>query len=208
MPARIWVGTDDGLVQLTRDGGKTWSNVTPPDVGEAMVNIIEVSPHDAATAYVAVDRVQVQRLHAATSSRPPTTARRWTTIVEGIAPRRGPRVVREDPVRKDLLYPGTETGFYVSFNGGAALDAAPAQPAGDADHRSQGPPDDLVASTAGRAFWILDDLSPLQQWTDATAATDVRLFKPRRGVSHPGVRRRLRWPRPAGRPQRAERRGD
>ena len=174
----VWAGTDDGLVQLTRDGGKSWNNVTPPGVGEAMVNAIEVSPHAPATAYVTISKYKFNDFTPFVFK---TTdfGKSWTRIVDGIAPEAWARVVREDPVRKDLLYLGTETGFYVSFNGGQRWTKLqlnlPVTPITDLRvHRN-----DLVASTAGRAFWILDDLSPLQQWTDQTAGTDVRLFKPR-----------------------------
>ena len=174
----VWVGTDDGLVQLTRDGGKTWSNVTPPDVGEAMVNAIEVSPHSPSTAYVTISKYKFNDFTPLVFK---TTdfGTSWTRIVDGIAPEAWARVVREDPARKDLLYLGTETGFYISFNGGQRWTKfqlnLPLTPI--TDLRVHG--NDLVASTAGRAFWILDDLSSLRQWTDATATTDVRLFKPR-----------------------------
>jgi len=174
----LWVGTDDGLVQLTRDAGKTWSNVTPPDVGEAMVNAIEVSPHSPATAYATISKYKFNDFTPLVFK---TTdfGKTWTRIVDGIAAEAWARVVREDPVRKDLLYLGTETGFYISFNGGQRWTPfqlnLPLTPVTDLKIHNN----DLVASTAGRAFWILDDLSPLQQWTDATPATDVRLFKPR-----------------------------
>jgi len=174
----IWVGTDDGLVQLTRDGGKTWNNVTPQDVGEAMVNAIEVSPHAPGTAYVTISKYKFNDFtpHVFKTT---DFGKSWTRIVDGIASEAWARVVREDPVRRDLLYLGTETGFYVSFTGGQRWTRLqlnlPLTPITDLKvHRN-----DLIASTAGRAFWILDDLSPLQQWTDATASTDVRLFKPR-----------------------------
>ena len=174
----IWVGTDDGLVQLTRDAGKTWSNVTPPDVGEAMVNAIEVSPHAPATAYVTLSKYKFNDFVPLVFK---TTdfGKTWSRIVEGIAPEAWARVVREDPVRRDLLYLGTETGFYLSFNGGQRWTKLqlnlPVTPITDLKVHGN----DLVASTAGRSFWILDDLSVLQQWTDATATTEVRLFKPR-----------------------------
>jgi photosystem II stability/assembly factor-like uncharacterized protein len=177
----LWIGTDDGLVQLTRDGGKSWSNVTPPDVGEAMVNAIEVSPHSASTAYVTFSKYKFNDFTPIILK---TTdfGRTWTRIVEGVAPEAWARVVREDAVRRDLLYLGTETGFYVSFDGGGRWTKLqlnlPVTPITDLRvHRN-----DLVASTAGRSFWILDDLSPLQQWSDATATTDARLFRPRPAV--------------------------
>ena len=174
----LWVGTDDGLVQLTRDDGKTWSNVTPPDVGEAMVNAIEVSPHSPGAAYVTYSKYKFNDFTPIVVK---TTdfGRSWTRIVNGIEPEAWARVVREDTVRRDLLYLGTETGFYLSFDGGAKWTRfqmnLPVTPITDLKvHKG-----DLVASTAGRAFWILDDLSPFRQWTDATTTTDVRLFTPR-----------------------------
>ncbi len=187
----IWVGTDDGLVQLTRDGGKSWANVTPPGVGEAMVNAIEVSPHAPATAYVTFSKYKFNDFTPLVFKTTDFGAT-WTAIVEGIAPEAWARVVREDAVRPDLLYLGTETGFYVSFTGGQRWTRLqlnlPVTPITDLRvHRN-----DLVAATAGRAFWILDDLSALQQWTEATPATDVRLFTPRaayRTQAFGGVRR-------------------
>jgi photosystem II stability/assembly factor-like uncharacterized protein len=176
--ATIWVGTDDGLIQLTRDGGKTWSNQSPPDVGEAMVNAIEVSPHDPATAYVTLSKYKFNDFTAHVFK---TTdfGKSWMRIGDGIETEAWARVVREDPVRKDLLYLGTETGFYLSFNGGKQWTRfqlnLPVTPITDLKvHRH-----DLVASTAGRSFWILDDLSALRQWNDTTTTTDVRLFTPR-----------------------------
>jgi photosystem II stability/assembly factor-like uncharacterized protein len=174
----IWVGTDDGLVQLTRDGGKTWSNVTPPDVGEALVNAIEVSPHAPATAYVTISKYKFNDFTPMVFK---TTdfGKSWARIVDGIGPEAWARVVREDPVRKDLLYLGTETGFYISFTGGQRWTKfqlnLPNTPITDLKVHHN----DLVASTAGRAFWILDDLSPLQQWTEVTAPMEARLFTPR-----------------------------
>jgi photosystem II stability/assembly factor-like uncharacterized protein len=174
----IWVGTDDGLVQVTRDGTRTWTNVTPPGIGEALVNSLEVSPHDPATAYAVFSKYKFNDFSPLVFK---TTdfGKTWTRIVDGIDGEAWTRVVREDPVRKDLLYLGTETGFYLSFDGGRRWARfqlnLPVTPITDLKvHRG-----DLVASTAGRAFWILDDLSPLRQWTDATAGTAMRLFNPR-----------------------------
>ena len=174
----LWVGTDDGYVQLTRDGGATWTNVTPPGVGEALVNAVEVSPHAPATAYVAITKYKFNDFtpHVFKTT---DYGKTWTRIVEGIAPEAWARVVREDPVRKDLLYLGTETGFYVSFDGGTRWTPfqgnLPVTPITDLKvHKG-----DLLASTAGRAFWILDDLSPLRQWDAAAPAGGARLFAPR-----------------------------
>jgi len=181
----IWVATDDGYVQLTRDGGATWTNVTPPGVGEALVNAIETSPHADGTAYVAISRYKFNDFtpHVFKTT---DFGKTWTRIVEGIAPESWARVVREDPVRKDLLYLGTELGFYVSFDGGSRWTPfqgnLPVTPITDLEVH-QG---DLLASTAGRAFWILDDLSPLRQWDAAGAAGGSRLFAPRPAVRTTG----------------------
>jgi len=177
----IWAGTDDGLVQLTRDGGKTWQNVTPAGIGEAQVNAIEVSPHDPATAYLAVTKYKFNDF---TPHIFKTTdyGKKWERLVEGIAPEAWVRVVREDPVRKGLLYAGTETGAYVSFDGGRQWQSLqlnlPVTPITDLKIQS----DDLVAATQGRAFWILDDLSPLRQIDEKAAAADLYLFAPRTTV--------------------------
>lgn len=174
----LWVGTDDGLVQLTRDGGTTWANVTPPGPGEALVNAIEVSPHAPGTAYVTISKYKFNDFTPHVF-RTTDFGKSWTRIVEGIDADAWARVVREDPVRRDLLYLGTETGVYVSYTGGQRWTKLqlnlPVTPVTDLKVHH----DDLVASTAGRAFWILDDLSPLRQWSDETAAADVRLFTPR-----------------------------
>ena len=178
-PGTIWVGTDDGLVQITRDGGGAWENVTPDDVGEAMINSIEVSPHDPATAYIAVTRYKFNDLtpHIYRTS---DYGRSWRRIVRGIDDEAWVRVVREDPVRPGLLYAGTETGVYVSFDDGARWQSLqlnlPVVPVTDLIVRDN----DLVAATQGRAFWILDDLAPLQQLDDRVAASDVHLFAPER----------------------------
>jgi hypothetical protein len=149
----LWVGTDDGLVQVTRDGGKSWSNVAPAGVGEAMVNALEVSPHDPATAYVAISKYKFNDFTPLVFK---TTdfGKNWTRIVDGIDAEAWTHVVREDPIRRDLLYLGTETGFYISYNGGARWTRfqlnLPNTPITDLKvHRH-----DLLASTAGRAFWI------------------------------------------------------
>jgi photosystem II stability/assembly factor-like uncharacterized protein len=174
----IWVGTDDGLVQVTRDAGRTWNRVPPPDVGEAMVNALEVSPHDPATAYAVFSKYKFNDFTPLVY-KTADYGKTWTRITDGIEAEAWTRVVREDPVRRDLLYLGTETGFYVSFNGGQRWTRfqlnLPVTPITDLKvHRG-----DLVASTAGRAFWILDDLSALRQWNEATVSADVRLFTPR-----------------------------
>jgi photosystem II stability/assembly factor-like uncharacterized protein len=182
---QIWAGTNDGQLQLTRDNGKTWTNLTanipglPPD---GTVSNIEPSRYDAGTAYIAVDLHQV-------NNRDPwvykTTdyGRTWRLIVTGIPKSMlsYAHCIREDPVRRGLLYLGTENALYVSFNDGELwqplqnnLPAAPVYWITVQEHFN-----DLVIATYGRGFWILDDLSPLQQMTPAVARADAHLFPPR-----------------------------
>lgn len=174
-PGVIWTGSDDGLVYLTRDGGKSWNNVTPAGLKETLIDSIEVSPHDNATAYIATTRYKFNDFTPAIYK---TTnyGKTWTNISSGIPYGAATRVVREDDVRRDLLYAGTETGFYISYNGGQSWSQLqlnlPIVTITDLMLR-QG---DLVASTQGRGFWILDDLEVLRQYDPA--ATGLRLFKP------------------------------
>ena len=173
----IWAGTDDGFVHITRDGGATWDDVTPGGIDEAMVNTIEVSPHDPGTAYLAVTAYKFNDFtpHVFKTT---NYGRDWDRLVEGIEEEAFVRVVREDPMRKDLLYAGTETGMYVSFNGGALWQALqmnlPVVPITDLKIQNN----DLVVATQGRSFWILDDLSPLHQINDEIADAAMHLFKP------------------------------
>jgi photosystem II stability/assembly factor-like uncharacterized protein len=175
----IWTGSDDGLVHVTRDGGKTWTNVTPAGLSECLINSIEVSPHDNGTAYIATTRYKFNDF-APGLFKTTDYGKTWLKINEGIPYGAFTRVVREDDVRKDLLYAGTETGFYVSYNGGKNWSACqlnlPIVPITDLMIR-QG---DLVASTQGRAFWIFDDLAVLRQY-DA-ASRGFQLFRPEDAV--------------------------
>ncbi len=174
----IWAGTDDGLIHITRDGGKNWTNVTPKDLPEwSRISQIDASPHDAGTAYVAVDRHQLDDYHPhiyKTSDYGKT----WTQITKGIADTTFVRAVREDPKKRGLLYAGTETGVYVSFNDGADWRSLqlnlPTTPIHDLVIKN----DDLVLATHGRSFWILDDLTPLRQFSDEVATHDVHLYNP------------------------------
>jgi len=174
----LWVGTDDGLIQLTKDEGKNWANITPKDMPEwSRISQIDPSPFDPATAYVAVDRHQFDDLHPyiyKTSDYGKT----WTKLGKGIPDNTFVRVVREDPKRKGLLYAGTETGIYVSFDDGANWRTLrlnlPTTPVHDLEIKN----DDLVVATHGRAFWILDDLSPLRQYSDEIARKDTFLYTP------------------------------
>ena len=173
----LWVGSDDGLVHLTRDGGKTWQNVTPPGIEKTQIKAIDVSPETPGTAYIAATGFKWGD-DAPHVFRTTDYGKTWTSIVNGLAPHDIVRVVREDPVRKGLLYAGTNTGVDVSFDDGAHWQSLqlnfPVVPVTDLMVHG----DDLLASTQGRAFWILDDLSPLRQLTAAVAGAGVSLFKP------------------------------
>jgi photosystem II stability/assembly factor-like uncharacterized protein len=178
----IWAGTDDGLIQITRDGGKNWTNITPKDLPEwSRISQIDASPHDAGTAYVAVDR------HQSDDMRPyiyktSDYGKSWMKINKGIAEGAFVRAVREDPKKRGLLYAGTETGVYVSFNDGADWRSLqlnlPTAPVHDLVVKNN----DLALATHGRAFWILDDVSPLRQYSDEIAKRDVHLYTPATAV--------------------------
>ena len=159
----LWTGSDDGLVHLTRDGGATWQNVTPDDWGEVMVNEIAVSPHDPATAYAAINRYKFNDF-TPMAYVTYDYGQSWREISDGFADEAWVHVVREDPRTAGLLYAGTETGIYVSFNGGELWQSLqlnlPNTPINDLIIQER--ENDMVVATSGRSFWILDDL-PLQQ---------------------------------------------
>jgi photosystem II stability/assembly factor-like uncharacterized protein len=178
----IWVGTDDGRVHLTRDHGTTWRDITPPNMPPfATVNRIDVSPHAPGRAFVAVHRYRMDDF-APYIWRTNDFGRTWTPLgagVNGLPVTHFMRVVREDPVRKGLLYAGTEFGLYVSLNDGASWQSMqgrlPSSPITDLKvHRG-----DLVIATQGRSFWVLDDLTPLRELAADTTTRAVRLFTPR-----------------------------
>ncbi len=177
-PGVIWVGSDDGLVHLTRDGGESWSDVTPEGAGEAHVNSIEVSPHDPATAWIAVAGYKMNDFTPKVY-RTRDYGASWDRRVEGLPGDTFVRAVREDPDRQGLLYAGTETGVFVSFDGGGRWQSLqlelPEVPITDLAIRDQ----DLVAATQGRGFWVLDDLTPLHQMAADLAVADLHLFTPR-----------------------------
>ena len=174
----IWAGSDDGLVHVTRDAGATWTNITPPDLPEfARISLIEASPHDAGTAYVAANRYQrsdrapyVYRTH--------DFGRTWTKIIDGIRPGDFARSIEEDPKRKGLLFLGTETGIYASFDDGGIWQSIgldlPVTPV----HGVTVKGDDLVIATHGRSFYIMDNISVLRQISKETTSEPVVLFKP------------------------------
>jgi len=175
----LWAGSDDGLIHLTRDGGGSWSDVTPREMPEwSMISLIDPSPHDAAKALVAVDRHKLDDIRPYVY-RTADYGKSWSKITNGIPDGAYVRAVREDPVRPGLLYAGTERGVYVSFDDGAQWQPLqlnlPVSPIHDLVVKN----DDLIVATHGRSFWILDDIAPLRQIASGPAGADLFLFKPR-----------------------------
>ncbi len=176
----LYTGADDGMLHITRDGGNNWSELTLPGVGEGMINQIEVSPHTPGTVYVAYNRYKFNDFtpHIFKST---DYGLSWTRVVNGIKDEAHVRVVREDPNKKDLLYAGTETGLYVSFDGGVKWNEfqhnLPVVPITDLMVNYN----DLIIATQGRAFWVMDDLNPLYELSEAASA-DFYVYKPEEGV--------------------------
>ncbi len=191
-PNILWVGTDDGLVSITRNGGKNWEEITPRDLPEwSLISMIEPSTFDPATAYLAVDRHELDDFKPYIY-KTENYGKSWKKITNGLPNNTFVRVVREDPKREGLLYAGTETGVFVSFDEGANWQSLqlnlPVVPIHDMVIKEN----DLVAGTHGRSFWILDDLTPLHQINAKVARSEFHLYKPRDAY-------RLRgwgWPRP------------
>ena len=183
----IWTGANDGPVHVTRDNGRTWANVTPKDLPPGgRVQNIEPSPHRPGAAYIAVLRYLLGDFQPYIYKTEDYGAswKRLTDGTNGIPADAPTRVVREDPARPGLLYAGTEFGMYVSFDDGAHWRSLqlnmPVTPITDLRvHRN-----DLVISTQGRSFWILDDVTPLQQMSDAIANRAAYLFKPRDAIRY------------------------
>ncbi|MFN0108120.1 MAG: VPS10 domain-containing protein [Blastocatellia bacterium] len=180
----IWAGSDDGLLHVTRDGGKTWTNVTPKDMPDfGRVSIIDASAFDAGTAYVAVKKPLLNDL-SPYLFRTHDFGKTWTKITNGIGALDYVHAVREDPTRKGLLYAGTQHGIYVSFNDGdrwesLSLNLPDTQVCDIIVEKN-----DLVITTHGRGFYILDHLGPLREHDAATA--DAHLFKPEDGIRSAG----------------------
>jgi photosystem II stability/assembly factor-like uncharacterized protein len=171
----FYSGSDDGFVYITQDNGKTWQNITPKNLGETLVNAIEVSPHDPATVYIATTKYKLgdytPALYKSTNY-----GKTWANISSGIPNGAYTRVVREDESTKGLLYAGTEQGVYISFNDGASWQPfqlnLPVTPITDLKvHRN-----DLIVATSGRSFWILDNLSLVSQFQQNNK--DFKLYKP------------------------------
>jgi photosystem II stability/assembly factor-like uncharacterized protein len=174
----LWAGSDDGLIHISKDGGNNWAKITPPELPPfTMISCIELSPFDKATAYVAGTRYKLDDYQPYLYKTTDYGAS-WTRINNGIPDDDFTRVVRADPVRKGLLYAGTETGLYISYDDGANWARfqlnLPVSPIHDLLVKD----DDLIAGTHGRSIWILDDLTPLRQ--GAEGVSGAKLFAPRR----------------------------
>ncbi len=192
VPGLIWAGSDDGLVHITRDGGASWQKITPAGMPEwGLCSMIEASPHDPATAWLAVDNhenddytpyIYVTRDYGAS----------WTKIIDNLPNTTFVRVVREDPGKKGLLYAGTEMGVFVSFDGGQNWQSLqlnlPLVPIHDLVVKE----DDLIAATHGRSFWVLDDITPLHQVDAVPDGRSAFLFQPKEAY-------RTRWGGGSGR---------
>ena len=189
-PGLLWAGTDDGLVHVSADGGAHWQSATPDGLpADSYVSVVEPSAHDADAAYVAAHRYKLDD-PAPYLFRTADRGRHWTPMTAGLPPDEWVRVVREDPKSPALLYCGTETGVYVSIDGGDSWQRAnanlPAVPLYDLAVHG----DDLVAATHGRSFWIVDDVSPWRARAAGGAGGASLLYRPADA---------LRWvPRPGG----------
>ncbi|MCB0655974.1 MAG: glycosyl hydrolase [Saprospiraceae bacterium] len=174
----IWAGSDDGKIHITRDGGKKWMDITPADLPKfSRVSIIEASHHDPGTAYVAANRYQVDDREPYVF-RTTDYGKTWSKIITGVKAGHFARVVREDPIRPGLLFLGTEHGVYVSFDQGDHWQPIqlnlPDTPVRDLVVKN----DDVVLGTHGRGFWILDDINPLREVSEATLTGSPTLFQP------------------------------
>ncbi len=175
----LWAGSDDGLVHLTRDGGKTWNNVTPPGLPELSgIYEIEVSPHDPATVYIAITRYRKADDYSPYLLKTEDYGKSWQRLDGNFPQDEITRTIREDTARKGLLFVGTETGIYTSIDDGNEWRRLnlnmPPVPVHDIEVKNS----DLVIATHGRGFWILDDISPLRQYSVSLAAKSGHLFKP------------------------------
>jgi photosystem II stability/assembly factor-like uncharacterized protein len=183
----IWVGSDDGRVHITRDGGDHWTDITPPAMPKfSRVHFIDASSHKAGKAYVAVPRYQMQDVHPYIW-KTEDYGRSWMNAVHGIEDGDFVRAVVEDPIREGLLFAGTENGVYVSFDDGANWQSLqlslPVSPVYSLTVKDN----DLVIATHGRSFWVLDDITPLRQLTSEIVAARAHLFRPALAVRSASV---------------------
>lgn len=176
----LWTGSDDGLVFVSRNGGESWDNVTPPDMPEDTdVYELEASPHDAGTVYVAASRYRTANDFLPYLWKSADYGKTWVNLSKNFPQTEITRTIREDTVRKGMLFAGTETGIFISFDDGSNWKPLnlnlPAVPVQDIKIKDE----DLCIATFGRSFWILDDISPLRQWDDQSHRNASQLFKPR-----------------------------
>jgi hypothetical protein len=173
---RIWAGTDDGLIHLTTDGGRNWTDVTPPQIGAWWkISLLEASHFDPRIAYAAVNTIRLDDLRPHIY-RTNDDGKTWREIVRGIPPNENVNAVREDTERRGLLFAGTERGVYLSFDDGENWQSLrlnlPATSVRDLIVKD----DDLAIATHGRGFWILDNITPLRQFQPNEQA--FLLFQP------------------------------
>lgn len=182
----IWAGTDDGFIQLTRDGGKNWKNVTPPEITSwSKISLMDAGHFDNNTVYAAVNRIRCDDMQPY-AYKTHDGGKTWQRITNGLPANEPINVVREDPKRKGLLYAGSENAVYVSFDDGEHWQSLrlnmPATSIRDLVIKD----DDLVLGTHGRGFWIMDDITPLRQISTNLAAEKALLYKPQTAI-------RVRW---------------
>ncbi len=176
--AQIWAGSDTGLIHLTRNGGQTWSDVTPPGLSDwSKITQLEASHFSPGEAYAAVDRHRLDDMRPYLY-RTRDYGKTWALIVDGIPPRAFLNAIREDPKRKGLLFAGTELGIYVSFDYGERWQPLQLNLPVTSVRNLVIHDNDLVIATHGRSFWVLDNIAPLRQITHDVASVDAWLFKP------------------------------
>ena len=174
----LWAGTDDRQIHLSKDGGETWQDVSPTNLPRwTCISTIEPSPHDPGTVYVAAHRYKLDD-HRPFLLKTTDYGASWQMITSGIRRNDFARVIREDPSRPGLLYAGTETGVYVSINGGETWQPMKLNLPAVAVHDMHVKDGDLVLATHGRGFWVLDNLSPLRQLSDEALDAPAHLFRP------------------------------
>jgi hypothetical protein len=177
-PPMVWIGTDDGVIQVTTNDGRTWQNVTPPALSAwSRITAIEASHTDANEAYASVDRHQLGDFNPHVY-RTRDLGKTWQEITRGLPAGVYVHVVKEDPARRGLLFAGTERAVHLSFDDGENWQSLQLNLPATSMRDFQVYGNDLIVGTHGRGFWVIDDISPLRQITDAVARSDAHLFKP------------------------------